>query len=131
MTLRKYIQGGVIVDIGQVGFERIIKISVESYDELREKTRKDLYIEIMGKHSNIILVSELGGKVIDSIKRVPLSVSRVRQVLPGAEYELPPSQDKLNPLDRIDVDKFSLRVNRSRGPVFKLIYKLQETLCLR
>lgn len=122
MTLRKYIQGGVIVDIGQVGFERIIKISVESYDELREKTRKDLYIEIMGKHSNIILVSELGGKVIDSIKRVPLSVSRVRQVLPGAEYELPPSQDKLNPLDRIDVDKFSLRVNRSRGPVFKLIY---------
>ena len=52
MTLRKYIQGGVIVDIDQVGFERIIKISVESYDELREKTLKDLYIEIMGKHSN-------------------------------------------------------------------------------
>lgn len=122
MTLRKYIQGGVIVDIDQVGFERIIKISVESYDELREKTRKDLYIEIMGKHSNIILVSELEGKVIDSIKRVPLSVSRARQVLPGVSYELPPSQDKLNPLYRIDVDKFTLRINRSKGPVFKAIY---------
>lgn len=122
MTLRKYIQGGVIVDIDQVGFDRIIKISVESYDELREKTRKDLYIEIMGKHSNIILVSELEGKVIDSIKRVPLSVSRARQVLPGVSYELPPSQDKLNPLDRIDVDKFTLRINRSKGPVFKAIY---------
>nr|WP_297395491.1 NFACT RNA binding domain-containing protein [uncultured Peptostreptococcus sp.] len=122
MTLRKYIQGGVIVGIDQVGFERIIKISVESYDELREKTRKDLYIEIMGKHSNIILVSDLEGKVIDSIKRVPLSVSRARQVLPGVSYELPPSQDKLNPLDRIDVDKFTLRINRSKGPVFKAIY---------
>lgn len=122
MTLRKYIQGGVIVDIDQVGFERIIKISVESYDELREKTRKDLYIEIMGKHSNIILVSDLEGKVIDSIKRVPLSVSRARQVLPGVSYELPPSQDKLNPLDIIDVDKFTLRINRSKGPVFKVIY---------
>lgn len=122
MTLRKYIQGGVIVDIDQVGFERIIKISVESYDELREKTRKDLYIEIMGKHSNIILVSDLEGKVIDSIKRVPLSVSRARQVLPGVSYELPPSQDKLNPLDIIDVDKFTLRINRSKGPVFKAIY---------
>lgn len=122
MTLRKYIQGGVIVDIDQVGFERIIKISVESYDELREKTCKDLYIEIMGKHSNIILVSDLEGKVIDSIKRVPLSVSRARQVLPGVSYELPPSQDKLNPLDIIDVDKFTLRINRSKGPVFKAIY---------
>lgn len=122
MTLRKYIQGGVIVGIDQVGFERIIKISVESYDELREKTRKDLYIEIMGKHSNIILVSDLEGKVIDSIKRVPLSVSRARQVLPGVSYELPPSQDKLNPLYRIDVDKFTLRINRSKGPVFKAIY---------
>ena len=122
MTLRKYIQGGVIVGIDQVGFERIIKISVESYDELREKTCKDLYIEIMGKHSNIILVSDLEGKVIDSIKRVPLSVSRARQVLPGVSYELPPSQDKLNPLDIIDVDKFTLRINRSKGPVFKAIY---------
>lgn len=122
MTLRKYIQGGVIVDIDQVGFERIIKISVESYDELREKTRKDLYIEIMGKHSNIILVADEEAKVIDSIKRVPLSVSRARQVLPGAPYELPPSQDKLNPLERIDVDKFTLRVNRSKGPVYKAIY---------
>lgn len=122
MTLRKYIQGGVIVGIDQVGFERIIKISVESYDELREKTCKDLYIEIMGKHSNIILVSDLEGKVIDSIKRVPLNVSRARQVLPGVSYELPPSQDKLNPLDIIDVDKFTLRINRSKGPVFKAIY---------
>lgn len=122
MTLRKYIQGGVIVGIDQVGFERIIKISVESYDELREKTCKDLYIEIMGKHSNIILVSDLEGKVIDSIKRVPLSVSRARQVLPGVSYELPPSQDKLNPLDIIDVDKFTLRINRSKGPAFKAIY---------
>ena len=76
----------------------------------------------MGKHSNVILVADQEAKVIDSIKRVPLSVSRARQVLPGAPYELPPSQDKLNPLERIDVDKFTLRVNRSKGPVYKAIY---------
>ncbi|WP_101772654.1 Rqc2 family fibronectin-binding protein [Peptostreptococcus faecalis] len=105
MTLRKHIQGGIITDIEQVDFERIIKISVESYDELKEKTLKYLFVEIMGKHSNIILVSH-SGKIIDSIKRIPLSVSRLRQVLPGAEYELPPSQNKLNPLKKISVEEF-------------------------
>ncbi|MDD5878479.1 MAG: NFACT family protein, partial [Clostridiales bacterium] len=52
MLFRKYIQGGIITEISQINFERIIKISVESFDELKEKTTKDIYIEIMGRHSN-------------------------------------------------------------------------------
>lgn len=122
MTLRKHIQNGVIVGIEQVGFERIIKISVESYDELKEKTIKNLYVEIMGKHSNIILVMENQNKILDSIKRVPISISRVRQILPGNEYELPPEQDKMNPLNKINVDELLERIKSGKGQVFKSIY---------
>ncbi len=122
MTLRKHIQNGVIVGIEQVGFERIIKISVESYDELKEKTVKNLYVEIMGKHSNIILVMENQNKILDSIKRVPISISRVRQILPGNEYELPPEQDKMNPLNKINADELLERIKSGKGQVFKSIY---------
>lgn len=122
MTLRKHIQNGVIVGIEQVGFERIIKISVESYDELKEKTIKNLYVEIMGKHSNIILVMENQNKILDSIKRVPISISRVRQILPGNEYELPPEQDKMNPLNKINADELLERIKSGKGQVFKSIY---------
>lgn len=68
MLLRKYIQGGNIVEISQIGFERIIKISVESLDELKEKTVKNIMIEIMGRHSNIIITHGEENKIIDSIK---------------------------------------------------------------
>lgn len=104
MTLRKHIQGGIISSVEQVEFERIIRISIEGYDELREKTIKYLYIEIMSKHSNIVLVNEKDNKIIDSIKRIPLSVSRVRQILPGNLYELPPKQNKINPIKNIYSD---------------------------
>ncbi|WAW14242.1 Rqc2 family fibronectin-binding protein [Peptostreptococcus equinus] len=122
MTLRKHIQSGVIDHIEQIGFERIIKIAVDSYDELKEKTRKFLYIEIMGKHSNIILVSEKTGKIIDSIKRVPISVSRLRQVLPGNDYELPPVQDKINPKEKIEGELFREMIVSFDGPIYKAIY---------
>ncbi|MDU7905375.1 MAG: NFACT family protein, partial [Peptostreptococcaceae bacterium] len=72
MLLRKYIQSGNIVSVSQIGFERIVKITVESLDELKSKTTKDLIIEIMGRHSNIILTHE-EDKIVDSIKRIPPS----------------------------------------------------------
>ncbi|EQE84010.1 NFACT family protein [Clostridioides difficile] len=122
MLLRKYIQGGNIVEISQIGFERIIKISVESLDELKEKTVKNIMIEIMGRHSNIIITHGEENKIIDSIKRVPFSISRVRQVLPGHDYSLPPEQNKLNPLDAISKDLFIKNLEESEGPIFKSIY---------
>ena len=122
MLFRKYIQNGIIVDISQVGFERIIKITVESFDELKEKTKKDIYIEIMGRHSNIILTHSIDNKIIDSAKRIPFSISRVRQILPGMTYNLPPKQDKLNPLDNISKDDFINTLRDFDGPVFKSIY---------
>ena len=122
MTLRKHVQSGIISGVDQVGFERIIKIGVDSYDELKEKTRKYIYIEIMGKHSNIILVHENENKILDSIKRVPPSISRVRQVLPAMSYELPPVQDKINAMETIDKVDFVKRIRSSEMPIFKSIY---------
>ncbi|MFI3210812.1 MAG: NFACT RNA binding domain-containing protein [Peptostreptococcaceae bacterium] len=120
MLLRKYVQSGYIVDINQVDFERIIKISVSSFDELKEKTIKDIYIEIMGRHSNIILVHN--EKIIDSAKRIPFSISRVRQILPGQIYSLPPSQDKLSPLNKISFIDFKNEIKDLDIEIQKAIY---------
>jgi len=97
MLLRKHLSGGKIVSVSQPDFERVIKFSVEGYNELGDLTVKTLVMEIMGRHSNIILLDE-NGKILDSIKRIDFSVSSVRQILPGLTYENPPSQGKRNPL---------------------------------
>ncbi|MGF6376196.1 putative ribosome quality control (RQC) complex YloA/Tae2 family protein [Clostridiales Family XIII bacterium PM5-7] len=94
MLLRKHLQGGRIVSIEQRDCERIIEISLETLNELGFSVSKRLIFEIMGKHSNIILVDTTEDKIIDSIKRVSIDVNRVRQLLPGKTYEYPPKQDK-------------------------------------
>lgn len=93
MLLRKHIGSGKITEIEQMGFERIVRISVESYDELGDLTTKQLIVEIMGRYSNIILISE-NNRIIDSVKHIDESVSSVREILPGGIYEAPPEQTK-------------------------------------
>ena len=100
MLLRKHLQGGRIVSVEQKDAERIIEISLETLNELGFTVSKKLIFEIMGKHSNVILVDMTTGKIVDSIKRVSIDASRVRQVLPGKLYQYPPSQDKI-PYDKI------------------------------
>ncbi|MDE7366634.1 MAG: NFACT family protein [Lachnospiraceae bacterium] len=98
MLLRKHIGNGRIVDIEQPEFERIVVFTIEHLDEMGDLCRKKLIIEIMGKHSNIIFCDEKD-RIIDSIKRISAQTSSVREVLPGRSYELPPSQNKISPLD--------------------------------
>ncbi len=93
MLMRKHIGSGKIIGISQTGFERIIQIDVEAYDELGDLSVKHIIVEIMGRHSNIILTAE-NMKIIDSLKHVDFTVSTVRQVLPGLEYVSPPPQNK-------------------------------------
>lgn len=95
MLLRKHLQGGHITEITQKDSERIIEISLETLNELGFTMSKKLIFEIMGKHSNIVLVDIASGKIIDSIKRVSFDVNRVRQILPGMIYQYPPAQDKI------------------------------------
>ncbi len=96
MILRKHLVGGKIIGISQYEFDRIVKIEIECYTELGDLTKKSLIVEIMGKHSNIVLIQE-DNKIIDCIKHVDFTTSAVRQVLPGLIYELPPTQDKADP----------------------------------
>ncbi|MBR5614226.1 MAG: NFACT family protein [Clostridia bacterium] len=96
MILRKHLTSGKIKNISQAGFDRVIRFDIECYTEMGDLTEKSLIIEIMGRHSNIILIQN-DNKIIDSIKHIDFTTSAVRQVLPGLFYELPPSQDKSNP----------------------------------
>ena len=124
MLLRKHLQGGKIVDVKQVDFERILVISVENYDELGNLSLKNLTIETMGKHSNIILIDTKSNIILDSIKRIPISISRQRQVLPGLEYILPPSQNKLD-IFNIDFSNYinHLKKTPQNTSLYKALYK--------
>ena len=95
MLLRKHLQGGRISAIQQKDSERIVEISVDTINELGFSVNKKLIIEIMGKHSNIIVIDIASNKIIDSIKRISIDVNRYRQLLPGQQYVYPPSQDKI------------------------------------
>lgn len=98
MLLRKHLSGGIISSFSTEGFERIITMEVGVTDELGDRNTKKLVIEVMGRHSNIILLTK-DNKIIDSIKHVDFSVNRVREILPARTYILPPTQDKLQPDD--------------------------------
>lgn len=102
MLLRKHLSSGRITAVEQIGFERIIRFSIESYNELGDLTTKYLIAEIMGRHSNIIL-TDSDMKILDSIKHIDSTVSSVRQVLPGLIYTYPPAQNKL-PLTEVQLN---------------------------
>ena len=88
MVLRKHIAGSRILSISQYGLERIASIKVEAMNEMGDMVERNLIIEIMGKHSNIILTDE-NGKILDSIKHITHETSSVREVLPGKTYSFP------------------------------------------
>lgn len=104
MLMRKHLSGAKLERCEIVGFDRVAKFVFSAYDEMGFQCEKTVVAEIMGRCSNIIFVSS-DNKVISAIKPVDFSVSSKRQVLPGMKYELPPTQDKINPLE-CDRDKF-------------------------
>lgn len=95
MVLRKHLEGGRVVSLSQEGLERILILQIEARNEINQLIRKNLICEIMGKHSNIILVDAATQTIIDSAKRYSYNINRYREVLPGHPYIQPPKQDKL------------------------------------
>ena len=93
MLLRKHIANGRITKIYQPGMERIINFEIEHLNELGDLCHKQLIVEIMGKHSNIIFCDE-NLKIIDSIKHISAQVSSIREVLPGRTYFIPETQER-------------------------------------
>ena len=97
MLLRKHLAGAHLVRGEQLGFERVARLSFAAYDEMGYPTDKFLYAEIMGKYSNLILTDGTD-KILAVLRPVDFTTSRFRQVLPGMQYEMPPAQEKRNPL---------------------------------
>lgn len=95
MLLRKRLGSGKLIDIRQDGLERILFLDFECVNELGDVVTVTLACEIMGRCSNLVIISH-EGKVIDSIKRVDEDMSRERLVLPGMKYTMPPRDDRLN-----------------------------------
>jgi len=98
MLLRKLLTGAVITDIRQQGLDRVMFIDLDASNEIGDRVKRTLVVEIMAQYSNCVLLDE-NGVIIDSLKRVDMTKSSYREVLPGRRYVLPPSQDKLNILE--------------------------------
>ncbi len=101
MLLRKHLSSSRILSVTQHGFERVIELVLETRDEMGFLCKRHLIAEIMGKYSNIIFTDE-DYKIINAIKPIDFSTSQKRQVLPGMRYELPPAQEKKNPLEETE-----------------------------
>lgn len=111
MLLRKHLENNQILEVSQYKMDRIIKILVKSRDELGEYSKKALIIELMGKHSNVILIDDDSKKIIDSLKRINFNLSSVREILPGLTYN---PEDISEGLDPCQVDSIRDLVKDSR-----------------
>ncbi|MGZ9910587.1 Rqc2 family fibronectin-binding protein [Streptococcus sp. V919] len=108
MVLRKYLQGAVIESIEQIENDRIVEITVSNKNEIGDDIQVTLIIEIMGKHSNILLVDKSSHKILEVIKHIGFSQNSYRTLLPGATYITPPSTDALNPFTIKDEKLFEI-----------------------
>ena len=108
MVLRKYLQGAVIESIEQIENDRIVEITVSNKNEIGDDIQATLIIEIMGKHSNILLVDKSSNKVLEVIKHIGFSQNSYRTLLPGATYIAPPSTEALNPFTIKDGKLFEI-----------------------
>lgn len=120
MLLRKYISNGKIISITQPGLERVINFEIEHLNELGDVCKKVLIVELMGKHSNIIFCDDQN-KIIDSIKHIGAQTSSVREVLPGRDYFIPNTNNKINPLTVSNAD-FNDSIFSQSIPISKAIY---------
>ena len=108
MVLRKYLQGALIESIEQVENDRIVEITVSNKNEIGDHIQASLIIEIMGKHSNILLVDKNSHKILEVIKHVGFSQNSYRTLLPGSTYIAPPSTESLNPFTVKDEKLFEI-----------------------
>jgi predicted ribosome quality control (RQC) complex YloA/Tae2 family protein len=124
MVLRKHLSGGRVVAITQPDFERILALRIESLNEMGDRSVKTLLIEIMGKHSNIILLDEQD-VILDSARHISHDISTVREVLPGRLYARPPAGDKVNPAvtDAETFENILLRDDKKQLKIQQAIYQ--------
>lgn len=113
MLFRKHLTGAVITDIRQLGLDRVVFIDLAGTNEIGDAVTFTLCVEIMAKHSNIILINS-DGTIVDSVKRIDFTQSSVRQILPTLKYEFPPRQNKLNIAEN-DIDFAVNEIKSKKG----------------
>lgn len=104
--LRKHLEGGVIEKIVQEDADRIITLHIQATNEIGDRVKRIVSAEIMGRHSNILLIDCDTSKIIDSLKHLPPAVNSYRTVMPGAMYVAPPAQQKENPFTSTTIADF-------------------------
>src|SRR5690606_40925924 len=102
MCVRQQLAGGTITGVRQSGADRIMTITVRGRDEIGDETQREIHVEVMGRHSNLILTDPERNLILDSLKHLPPSVNSYRTVLPGQPYVPAPPQDKLDPVQAGD-----------------------------
>lgn len=116
MIMRKYLQGAVIENITQIENDRILEIAFSNKNEIGDHIKVTLIIEIMGKHSNIILIDKSENKIIESIKHIGFSQNSYRTILPGSTYIAPPQTDASNPFTIVDEKLFEILQTEDLSP---------------
>lgn len=116
MIMRKYLQGAVIENITQIENDRILEIAFSNKNEIGDHIKVTLIIEIMGKHSNIILIDKSENKIIESIKHISFSQNSYRTILPGSTYIAPPQTDASNPFTIVDEKLFEILQTEDLSP---------------
>ncbi len=125
MLLRKHLGAGRLVGVEQMGLDRVLHLQFETANELGDLVVITVAVEIMGRHSNIVVIGP-DGKIIDAIKRVGLDMSEVRQILPGMTYTLPPAQNKLNLLTTAPKTAAAFIVRQGEMPLSKAVLQTLE-----
>ena len=119
--LMKHIARGKIISIEQMGWDRVLKITIESKSDVIEPSLRSIVAEFMGKHSNIILIDEATGKILESIKHIDGTMSRYREILLGLNYTPPPRQEKLHPL-ALNYETFTALIENQRELNWKFLF---------
>lgn len=123
MLLRKHLTGATLESIEQYGMERIVTFTFKTCNEIGDIAYKTLIMELMGKHSNVMLVDQEKGHIIDSLKHVPAFQNSYRTILPGQAYKLPPAQHKVNPLE-ISGEDFIKKLDFNAGRMDKQVVQM-------
>lgn len=116
MIMRKYLQGAVIESLEQIDNDRILEIAFSNKNEIGDNVKVTLVVEIMGKHSNIILIDKAEIKIIESIKHIGFSQNSYRTILPGSTYIAPPKTDAKNPFTVSDEKLFEILQTEDLAP---------------
>ena len=122
LLLRKHLSGAKLCGVRQLGFERVAVLEFESHDEMGFPCMRRLYAEVMGKYSNLIFTDE-NDKILAVLRPVDFTMSTQRQALPGMQYELPPPQEKTDPLTETETgfyEKFASAIPETSADKFLL-----------